>query len=132
MKQFLLIAFLAAAAEPPEAMKLARRAYEQAQAGQFTEAIAGLREAARLAPANPLYRSALGGVYERQGQLGDAVAAFVEALRLDPGNEKFRGKVEALSLDWGAVLAREKRYRAGLAFAQQTSARFPNSSPVQL
>jgi tetratricopeptide (TPR) repeat protein len=132
MKQIMLIAFWAAGAESPEAMKLARRAYEQVQAGQFSTAIADLREAARLAPANPLYRSALGGVYERQGQLGDAVGAFTEALRLDPRNEKFRIKLEALSLDWGAVLAREQRYRAGLAFAKETAVRFPNSSAVQI
>ena len=135
MRQILLIVFWAAfarGAEAPEAMKLARRAYEQAQAGQFGEAIAGLKEAARLAPANPLYRSALGGVFERQGQLGDAVAAFAEALRLDPANQQFRGKLETISLDHGAALAREGRNRAGLVLAKETAARFPGSARAQL
>lgn len=133
MTRLLLIAFLAAApAEPPEAMKLARLAFEQTQAGQFAEAIAGLREAARLAPANPLYRSALGGIYQRQGQLGEAVAAFTEAARLDPVNAEIRARLESVSLDAGAAMARERRYRAGLVLATDTAARFPDSSAAHL
>lgn len=127
-----LLLLPAAAAEPPEAMKLARRAYEQAQAGQFPEAIAGLRQAARLAPANALYRSALGGIHERQGQLEEAVAAFGEAARLDPNDQRIRAHFESVSLDWGAVLAREHRFRAGLVFARETAARFAGSARAQL
>lgn len=128
----LLFIAMLAAAEPPEAMKLARRAYEQAQSGQFVAAIAALREAARLAPANALYRSALGGIFEQQGQLTEAVAAFTEAVRLDPANQRIRSRLEAVSLDLGAALARERRYRAGLALARQTAAHFPDSSAAQL
>ena len=134
MKHFLLIAIwaFAAATEEPQAITLARRAYEQARAGQYEEAAAGLREAARLAPTNPLYRSALGGVFERQGKLSEAVAAFAEALRLDPANAGIRSHVESLSLDWGATLARERRYRAGLVLARQTAARSPQLAPAHL
>ncbi len=134
MKHSLLIAFwaLTAATEEPPAIKLARRAYEQTQAGQYEEAAAGLREAARLAPTNPLYRSALGGVFERQGKLGAAIVAFAEALRLDPANAAIRSRIESLSLDWGATLAKERRYRAGLLLARQTAARSPQSPSAQL
>lgn len=135
MKHLLLIAFGAATAaveEPRPAIALARRAYEQAQAGRYEEAAAGLREAARLAPTNPLYRSALGGVFERQGKLSEALAAFAEALRLDPANAAIRSRVESLSLDWGATLAKERRYRAGLVLARQTAARSPQLAAAHL
>jgi Flp pilus assembly protein TadD len=134
MKHFFLIAWWWAAgfAEPPEAMTLARRAYEQAKAGQFEEAASGLREAARLAPANSLFRSALGGVLERQGKTAEAVAAFTEAMRLDPANVKVRERLESLSLEWGAALARERRYRAGLMLARESAARFPKSEAAHI
>jgi tetratricopeptide (TPR) repeat protein len=118
--------------EPPEAMTLARRAYELARAGRSEEAAASLQEAARLAPGNALYRSALGGIYERQGKLEEAVAAFQEAVRLDNANAKLREHLESVSLDYGAVLARAHRYRAGLVLARQTAAQFPQSSSVYL
>ncbi|MCC6362934.1 MAG: tetratricopeptide repeat protein [Bryobacterales bacterium] len=121
-------AAMACSQEPPEAMTLARRAYELARAGRAEEAAASLQEAARLAPGNALYRSALGGIYERQGKLEEAVAAFREAVRLDNGNAKLREHLESVSLDYGAVLAREHRYRAGLVLARQTAAQFPSSS----
>ena len=135
MKSFLLVvvwAATSAAGESPQAITLARRAYEQARAGQYEEATAGLREAARIEPANPIYRTALGGVFEQQGKLGEAVAAFSEALHLDPANVAIRSRVEALSLDWGAILARQRRYRAGLILARQTVARSPQSSSANL
>jgi len=88
-------------AEPPEAMARARHAYELARAGQLDPAIAELEEAARIAPANPLYRSALGGMYERQGKLAEAVAAFLDAVRLDPANPTLSAHLESVSLDWG-------------------------------
>jgi tetratricopeptide (TPR) repeat protein len=113
-------------------MQKARRAYELVRAGQFDPAIAELEEASRVAPANPLYRSALGGIFERQGKLDRAVAAFSEAVRLDPANPKLNAHLESVSLEWGATLAREKRFRAGLAHARETARRFPNSSPAFL
>jgi Flp pilus assembly protein TadD len=72
--------------EPAEAMALARQAYESARAGNADDAITKLREAARLAPGNALYRSALGGIYERQGKLVAADREFSAALRLEPSN----------------------------------------------
>ena len=61
--------------ERPDAMALARHAYELARAGELETAVAELREAIRIAPGNPLYRSALGGIYKRLGKIEEAVAA---------------------------------------------------------
>lgn len=120
------------AAEPAEAMAHARRAYELVQSGQVELAMAELQEAARLAPGNPLYRSALGGIFERQGKLEEAVIAFGEAVRLDPTNPKLTERLENVSLEWGAVLARQRRFRAGLTHARSTASRFPNSPQAYL
>ena len=115
-------------AEPAEAMAHARNAFELARSGQVDSAIAELKEAARIAPRNGLYRSALGGMYERQGNLEAAVAEFGEAVRLDPANPKLSDRLEAVSLEWGAVLAGGRRFRAGLVHARATAARFPKSA----
>ena len=119
-------------AEPPEAMARARHAYELARAGQLDPAVAELEQAARIAPGNALYRSALGGIYERQGKLEEAVAAFADAVRLDPGNPALSTHLESVSLDWGAALARSRRFRAGLVHARATAERFPKSARAWL
>jgi Flp pilus assembly protein TadD len=119
-------------AEPPEAMARARHAYDLARAGQIDPAITELEEAARIAPANPLYRSALGGMYERQGKLEEAVAAFGDAVKLDPANPTLSAHLESVSLDWGEVLARSRLFRAGLVHARITADRFPKSSRAYL
>lgn len=113
-------------------MAHARSAYELARKGQEVAAIAELKEAARIAPRNALYRSALGGLYERQGKLEEAVTEFGEAARLDPSNPKLTERLESVSLEWGAVLARERRFRAGLVHARVTAVRFPKSSQAHL
>jgi tetratricopeptide (TPR) repeat protein len=122
----------ARSAEPPEAMALARQAYDRARSGNLDAAITDLKEAARIAPTNALYRSALGGLYEKQGKIDEAIAAFGEAVRLGPANPALLARLESLSLDYGATLARERRFRAGLVLARATAARFPQSSPVHL
>lgn len=127
-----LFAILAPAAEPPEAMQRARQAYDLARSGQVDAALVELQEACRIAPANALYRSAIGGLLERQGKWEPAVAAFQEALRLDPANPKLQQKLESVSLEWGAILARERRFRAGLLHARQTASQFPGSAPAHL
>lgn len=132
MSLSIAILLFATQAEPPEAMTLARAAYEQARAGRMEEAAAGLQKAGKLAPSNPLYRSALGGLFEKMGRTEEAVAAFGEAARLDPANAAFRERLEKLSLAWGETLAREQRYRAGLAHARETAKRFPGSAPAHL
>ena len=113
-------------------MAHARKAYDLARAGSVDSAIVELKESARIAPGNPLYHSALGGMYERQGMLEEAVAEFGGAVRSDSTNTKLRDRLESVSLEWGAVLANEHRFRAGLVHAQSTAARFPQSSRVQI
>ena len=66
------------------------------------------------------------------GKVEQAVAAFAEAVRLDPANPTLNSHLEAVSLDWGAALARSKRFRAGLAHARKTATRFPKSSRAYL
>lgn len=133
MKHFAVAVFLLfQAAEPPEAMTLARRAFEEARGGNWEKAEADLQEAARLAPKNALYRAALGGIFTRQGKLGEAVEAFTEAVRLDPANAAVRGNLEKASLDWGETLAKDRRYRAGLALARDAAKLFPDSAPVHI
>ena len=129
---FLLILTAWGQAENPEAMARARHAYELARGGQLDEALAELAEAVRIAPSNSLYRSALGGIYERAGKLEEAVAAFAEAVRLDPANPALSAHLESVSLDWGAALARSRRFRAGLAHARVTAGRFPKSARAYL
>src|SRR5258708_30127088 len=97
MKHLALAVFWAVAArpqatapEPPEAMTHARRAYDLSREGKFDQAVADLLEAVRLAPANPLYRSALGGLYERDGELAQTTPSFSQAVRLDPDNVPLR------------------------------------------
>ncbi|MFN9754026.1 MAG: tetratricopeptide repeat protein, partial [bacterium] len=115
---------LALVAEPPAAIESAKRAYAAAQAGRWEEAATALREAARLAPANPLYRTGLGGILEKQGRREEAVAEFTAALRLDPANRQRRDRVGALALDTGGELALAARFRAGLKLAREHAAVF--------
>ncbi len=97
MLVFVLCALLAGAQpEPPEAMSLARKAYELARSGQMEQAVSALERAITLAPRNPLYRSALGGIYEREHKLPQAADAFAEAVRLDPANTSFRLRLAQL------------------------------------
>lgn len=95
----------AMAQEPPEAMTLARQAYESVRAGNAEAAIAKLQEAAKIAPANSLYRSALGGIFKRQGKLVAADIEFREALRLDTANP-------ALLLESAVIGADLRQYEA--------------------
>ncbi len=161
------ILFLAAvlfAGDNPEAMARARQAYRYAQAGDLDRAVTTLREAIRLAPSNPLFYSALGGILARQNKPAESRQAFEQAVKLDPsnavlrfslaakqaeasqfepardnlllvlqaqpGNRQAMDLLESVSLEFGAVLARGRRYRAGQALARETVRRFPRSGPA--
>ncbi|MBS1825430.1 MAG: tetratricopeptide repeat protein [Acidobacteria bacterium] len=128
----LILFFLSQGAEPPEAMTLARRAYDAARGGRLEAAAKDLQEASRLAPKNPLYRSALGGIYLKQNKPEEAIAEFRRAVALDAGNSALRANLEKLSLDYGAVLAKAGRFRSGLPLARETAALFPSSAPAHL
>jgi tetratricopeptide (TPR) repeat protein len=132
----MLCAFVIAvcAAESPEAMQHARNSYELTQRGDLAGAAEEMRQAIRLAPENPLYFSALGGIAARQWKAGDLAGArgnSATAADGQPGNAKSQDMLEEISLDLGAELARQHRFKAGVALAEDTARRFPSSSRVQ-
>ena len=126
-----LCATLVRAAEAPEALQHARKSYEFAQRGDLARAAEEMRAAIRIAPGNPLYFSALGGIAARQWEAGQLEASRENILRVieaQPSNARARGVLEGVSLDWGAVLARERRFKAGVLLARDTVQRFPDSA----
>lgn len=114
-----------------EAMQHARNSYEFAQRGDLAGAAEEMRAAIRAAPENPLYLSGLGGIAARQGNLQESKDCFESAVKLDPGNPVLRARLESISLDLGAELARQGRFKAGLVLAQDTARRFSESAPAQ-
>lgn len=130
----LILAVAISAAEPPEAMQHARASYERAKQGDLAGAADEMRGAIRLAPENPLYLSALGGIAARQweaGQSGQARENAAIVADAQPGNTKARELLEEISLDLGAELAKARRFKAGLTLAQDTARRFPASARAQ-
>jgi tetratricopeptide (TPR) repeat protein len=130
----LSIAALAAAAEAPEAMQHARASYEHAKRGDLASAAAEMRVAIKLAPENPLYVSALGGIAARQWQAGALLQARENALLVadaQTASAKAQEVLEEISLDLGAELAKQRRFKAGVALAQDTARRFPASARAQ-
>ena len=120
----LILAVAMSAAEPPEAMQHARASYERAKQGDLAGAADEMRVAIRLAPENPLYLSALGGIAARQWEAGQSVQARENAAIVadaQPGNTKARELLEEISLDLGAELAKSRRFKAGLTLAQDTA-----------
>ncbi len=127
----LLCAAFTLAAESPEAMQHARRSYEYAQRGDLTQAAEEMKAAIRIAPGNPLYFSALGGIARRQWEAGQLEASRENALLVveaQPSNAQAKGILEGVSLDLGAVLARQRRFKAGAVVARDTARRFPDSA----
>ncbi len=129
-----VLAIALSAAEPPEAMQHARASYERAKQGDLDGAAAEMRVAIRLAPENSLYLSALGGITARQWEAGKSSDARQNAaLIVDarPDDAKAREMLEEISLDLGAKLAKTRRFKTGLALAQDTAQRFPASARAQ-
>jgi predicted Zn-dependent protease len=130
----LVLAIAMGAAEPPEAMQHARASYERSKQGDLAGAADEMRVAIKLAPENPLYLSALGGIAARQWQAGQSAEARQNAAMVvdaQPGNTQARELLEEISLDLGAELAKERRFKAGLALAHDTARRFPDSARAQ-
>lgn len=157
--------FTALSQEPPDAMQHARSSFELAKRGDLPAAAEEMRVAIRLAPQNPLYLSALGGILARNGKSGEAKQCFEQAVALDssnpvlrlqlarlqweagelavarenllraadgrPGDTEIAKMLEELSLELGASLAKQGRYRAGLVIAKDTARRYPQSAQAQ-
>jgi tetratricopeptide (TPR) repeat protein len=127
----LICSLLAVAVEPPEAMQHARASYELAKRGDLAAAAEEMRISIRLAPENPLYLSALGGIVSRQGNLQEARECFSRAVKIDPQNPKLRSQLEQVSLDLGEQLAKQRRFKAGALLAEDAGREFPESARVQ-
>ena len=130
----LTLAIGMSAAEPPEAMQHARAGYERAKQGDLDGAAAEIRAAIKLAPENPLYFSALGGIAARQWEAGQATQARENAVivaEAQPRNAKALEMLEEISLDLGAELAKQRRFKTGLILANDTARRFPASARAQ-
>jgi tetratricopeptide (TPR) repeat protein len=121
----------AAAAEPPEAMRRARESYELSKRGDLAGAAEEMRAAVRLAPQNPLYLSALSGIASRQGKKQEARECLERAVELDSRDSTLQSRLEDISLDLGADLAQQHRFKAGVVLAQDTAHRFPDSARAQ-
>jgi Tfp pilus assembly protein PilF len=119
----LICSLLAVAVEPPEAMQHARASYELAKRGDLAAAAEEMRISIRLAPENPLYLSALGGIVSRQGNLQEARECFSRAVKIDPQNPKLRSQLEQVSLDLGEQLAALK---PGRCWQKMRVENFPN------
>jgi tetratricopeptide (TPR) repeat protein len=129
-----ILATIMSAVEPPEAMQHARASYELAKMGDLTGAADEMRVAIRLAPENQLYLSALRGIAARQWEAGDPLQARENAVivvKAQPGDTKASEMLEEISLDAGAQLANQRRFKAGLALAQDTARRYPMSARAQ-
>lgn len=134
LSKFLLVALAVCAAEPPEAMQHARASYELAKKGDLPGAAEQMLIAIRLAPDNPLYASALGGIAVRQWEAGEIASArdnLVVAADARPSDAKIENMLEEVSLDLGATLAKERRFKTGVALAKDTARRFPQSARAQ-
>lgn len=129
-----LLAVAMNAAEPPEAMERARASYERAKQGDLSGAAEQMRIAIKLAPENPLYLSALSGIAGRQwesGRLMEARENVAMIVGAQPDNPKALEMLEEISLDLGAELAKQRRFKAGLTLAQDTAKKFPSSARAQ-
>ena len=130
----LILAVAMSAAEPPEAMQHARASYERAKQGDLAGAADEMRVAIRLAPENPLYLSALGGIAARQWEAGQSAQARENAAIVadaQPGNTKAREMLEEISLDLGAELAKAADSKRGLHWLRILPKRFPASARAQ-
>ncbi len=67
----------------------ARRAYEQAEAKKWKEAIADFDEAIRFDPANASYFDKRGSMHFNLGEFEEARKDFTEAIRLDPNQPTY-------------------------------------------
>ena len=112
-------------------MQHARASYELAKKGDLQGAAAQMRIAIRLAPDNPRYVSALGGIAARQWEAGELASArdnLVAAADARPSDAKIEKMLEEASLDLGETLAKEHRFKTGVALAKDTARRFPESA----
>ena len=91
--------------------------------------------AIRLAPENPLYLSALGGIAARQWEAGQSVARPGKTLRSSRTRSLGTQRRASCSKRYRWILEqssrKQRRFKAGLTLAQDTARRFPASARAQ-
>ena len=130
----LLPAFtIAQSSEEQQAEGHARQSYALAQEGRLPESETEMQEAIRLSPKNPLYRSALAGLFVQDGKLSRAKTELEEALHLNPPEPmqaRFLDRLKQIDLTFAAQLAQSGRYRDGLQVAVSAAERFSEEARV--
>ena len=124
---------IAQSSEEQQAEGHARRSYGLAQTGHLSESEAEMREAIHLSPKNPLYRSALAGLFVQDRNLDGAKTELEEALRLNPPEpmrDRFLERLKQIDLTLAAQLAQSGRYREGMQVAVNAAERFSNEPRV--
>jgi tetratricopeptide (TPR) repeat protein len=86
----LLLAFVAAAQQPPPVEELLRHAIELHQKGDIAAAIPEYRAYLERVPGNVIARSNLGAALARAGQYEEAIVEYNKALEAQPGNVPVR------------------------------------------
>lgn len=102
-----------------------------ARQGKLAESKECFRRAVELDGTNPAFRFQLATRQWESGELEAARTNLIEALRLRPEYSDAAAMLELVSLDFGAVLAREGRFKAGLALAIETAGLYPKSAKAQ-
>ena len=108
-----------------EAEQHAERGFEFARAGQLEKAEVELRQAAKLAPANPDVLAALGTVLAQQGKLEESTEIFKRVLQIRPNQVTVR-RYLAANL-WQLHLYPEAKANLKIILRQQ-----PNDKEAQL
>jgi Flp pilus assembly protein TadD len=119
--------------EAPEAERHARQSYSLAQQGQLLEAEKEMQEAIRLAPQNPLYHSALAGLFLKDAKLNSAKDELEEALQRNPSvavRARLTERLKQVDLSLGAQLAQKGQYRDGMQIAASAAERLPDDARV--
>ena len=118
---FLPLLFAAAErADTSQAETHARQSYALSQQGRLPEAEQEMREAIRLAPRNPLYHSALGGLLAKDEKLSEAKEELEKALALKPApavRTQLSERLKEVDLNFGAQLGRTGHDREGMNLA---------------
>ena len=101
--------------------------------GRLPEAEQEMREAIRLAPRNPLYHSALGGLLAKDEKLSEAKEELEKALALKPApavRTQLSERLKEVDLNFGAQLGRTGHDREGMNLAAGAAVRFPEDARI--
>jgi len=93
----------------------ANRGLQLVQKGDLKGAESALRQAATLAPRNPLYLSDLGSVLRAQKKLEEALGCYTQALAIDPKNSVIRRNLALTQWDLGKLPEARKNLESVLS-----------------